>query len=104
MWKVTRKILNLKNKISFIYKDMVYIYGEKLIFGVDLKLLSFIGLNSEKIKDKIISKSSVFLGLSDILIEDKKTFEELGNKVRFIPYLYSIKHEQNNITSSIHIP
>lgn len=102
--KITRKIIEIENKISFIYNDMIYIYGENIIFGVDLKLMSFIGFDIEKLKLKISSKSSVFLGLSDILIEDKTTIEELGIQVRYIPYLYSIRNEQNNTISSLYIP
>lgn len=103
LWKITRKILEIENKISFIYKDMVYIYGENIIFGVDLKLFKYIGFKIDKLKLKISAKSSVFLGLSDILIEDKNTVEELGIPIRYIPYLYSIRNEQNNTISSLYI-
>ena len=82
---------------------MIYIYSDNFIFGVDLKLLEYIGLNTEKIKSKIISLSPVFLEHSDIFIEYKNIIEEFDNQIRFIPYLYSIKHEQNNPTSSIRI-
>lgn len=104
LFKIVRKILNIENKISFIFGDMVYIYGENIIFGVDLKLLRYMEFDIDKLKLKIQAKSSVFLGLSDILIEDKNTVEELGIQVRYIPYLYSIRNEQNNTTSSIYIP
>jgi len=104
LFKIVRKILNIENKISFIFGDMVYIYGENIIFGVDLKLLKYMEFDVDKLKLRIQAKSSVFLGLSDILIEDKNTVEELGIQVRYIPYLYSIRNEQNDTTSSIYIP
>jgi archaellum component FlaC len=104
LWKIIRKIYSLKKIITYVHGDMVYLYGEKYLFGVDLKLLSYIGLNSDKILNKIKSMSVVFLGADDILIEYKNTVEELGNKVRYIPYLFSIKNEQNDTTSIIHIP
>ena len=83
---------------------MLYIYAEKIIFGVDLKLLKYIGLDYKKIKDKIIRKSLVFLTNDKILIEYKNTVAELDNQVRYIPYLFSITNEQNNTSSVIHIP
>lgn len=104
LWKIIRKIYSLKKIITYVHGDMIYLYGEKYLFGVDLKLLSYIGLNSAKIRNKIKSMSAVFLGADEILIEYKNTVEELGNKVRYVPYLFSIKNEQNDITSIIHIP
>jgi len=101
--KIIRKMYSIENKISYQDGQMIYIYGEKIIFGVDLKLLKYIGLNPIKIKQKILQESSVFLGDSDILIEYKNSVEELDNKVRYIPYLFSITDEQNNTSSLIHI-
>jgi hypothetical protein len=83
---------------------MAYIYGEKYIFGVDLRLLEYVGFKKDKVKRIIKSKSSVFLDQNEILIEYKKYVEDLGLKVRYLPYLFSIKNEQNNITSNIHLP
>ena len=102
--KIIKKIYSLNNKISYIHGKMVYIYGDYYIFGVDLNLLEYMGANIDNIISKIKSKSSVFLQGEDIFIEYKKTIEEFDNQIRFIPYLYSIQHEQKNINSFIHIP
>lgn len=102
--KIVKKFYSFENKITYQNGQMLYIYADKIIFGVDLKLLKFIGLDFIKIKEKIIKKSSVFLTNDKILIEYKKTVTELDNQVRYIPYLFSIKNEQNNTTSVIHIP
>jgi len=102
--KVIRKFHSMENKITYQNGQMLYIYAEKIIFGVDLKLLKYIGLDYNKIKQKLINKSSVFLTNDKILIEYKKTVEELDNQVRYIPYLFSITNEQNNTSSVIHIP
>jgi hypothetical protein len=72
---------------------MLYIYGDNFIFGVDLKLLKYIGLDINKIKDKIFKLSSVFLRETDIFIEYKNIIEDLDNQVRFLPFLYSIRNE-----------
>ena len=91
--KILKKIYNLKNKITYHHKDMMYIYGEGFVFGIDLKLLKYIGLNVDKIKDKIIKLSSVFLRHDDIFIEYKNIIEDLENQVRFLPFLYSVRNE-----------
>lgn len=91
--KILRKIYNLKNKISYHHKDMLYIYGDGFVFGVDLKLLKYMGLNIDKIKNKIIKISSVFLSYDDIFIEYKNIIEDLENQVRFLPFLYSVRNE-----------
>lgn len=93
LYKIIRKISNTKKIISFINKDMIYIYADKIIFGVDLKLLRYIGLNIDKIKNKIKSVSDVFLEDNNILIEYKKYVDGLSNQVRYIPFLYSINNE-----------
>lgn len=102
--KIIRKIISIEKITTFFHEDMAYIYGEKFVFGVDFKLLKFMGLNTDKIKDKIKVKSSVFLGDEEILIEYKKHVTELDYPVRYAPYLFSIRHEQNNTISVIHIP
>jgi len=102
--KIVRKIYSLTDPIVYKHKEMLYIYGEGLIFGVDLKLLSFVGINPDKVKQKISLISKMFLKENEILIEYQNYIEILNNKVRYIPYLYSIKNEQDNSSSLIHIP
>lgn len=94
--KVIKKIKTMENIISFVHEEMIYIHGENIIFGVDLKLLDYIGFDVDKIKLKIKNVSSVFLDNKEILIEYKNTMETLENKAKYVPYLYSIRHEQNN--------
>ncbi len=91
--KILKKIISIDNKIAFKHKDMVYIYGDKLIFGVDLDLVRYMGLNVEKIENKIKSKCSVFLEDDGIFIEYKDNMERLDHSVKYIPYLYAIKNE-----------
>jgi hypothetical protein len=82
---------------------MVYIYGDKLIFGIDLRLLGYMGIDTQKIQSKIKAASTVFLDNSDIFIEYKNTISSLDNKARYLPFLYSIRNGQNNTSSLIHI-
>jgi hypothetical protein len=90
--KIIKKILSLTKSVAYKDNNMIYIYGDKLIFGIDLKQLCFIDANINKIMSKIKHKCNVFLESNEILIEYKKNVERLENKVRYIPYLYSINH------------
>lgn len=103
LYKIIKKIKSLKNIVSYIHNDMIYIYSDKLIFGVDLNLLEYIGFKKDGVKDKIKQISSVFLDSPRILIEYKNIVEELDDQVKYIPYLHSIKNEQNSTNSFIHI-
>lgn len=91
--KIITKIYSLPNKISFKHMDMIYIYGDGLIFGIDLNLLNYIGINVERAENKIKKNSSVFLENDEIFIEYKNNMERLNDSVKYIPYLYSINNE-----------
>ncbi len=101
--KAIKKIHSIDNLVSYQTGEMIYIYGEKLIFGIDLKLLKYMGFDICKLITKIIAKTSVFLRDEDIFIEYKQILNELDNQVRFIPYLHSILNEKNSPSSIIHI-
>lgn len=92
--KITRKILSEENLITIKYKGSVFIASNKLIFGIDLSTLNFVGFDVDKVLNKIKSKSSVFLDDDSIFIEYKNEIRLLDEKVFYLPYLYSIKHEQ----------
>lgn len=102
--KIVKKIYSIKNPITYVHGEMIYIYSETFIFGIDLKLLRYVGMNDIKIKEKIKKISSVFMDNSNIFIEYKKNVEMLDNQVRYIPYLYSIINGEDNTASLVHIP
>ena len=101
--KTIRKIYSIKKKYTYFHNDMVYIYGDNIIFGIDLKLLKFIGLDVNKVKNKIKEIRFAFFNENDIFIEYNQTLEEIDYKLRYIPYIISLKHEENNTISNIYI-
>ena len=101
--KIVRKIYSLENIVTFIHNEMLYLYSDNIIFGLDLKLAKYMGMNVVKLKDKIKRISTDFLGDEEILIEYKNIVDILNGKIRIIPYLYSIRNGQNNITSIIYL-
>ena len=95
MVKVIKKIKTLKKPIVYINeKDMLYLFGENLVFGIDLKLINYIGIDGNKIKSRLKSMSIVFLEGSEILIEYKEYLERLDNQPRYIPLLHSITNHE----------
>jgi hypothetical protein len=91
--RVIKKIREFKHITTYIHKDMVYLYSDNLIFGIDLKLARYIGMDVDKLILKIKSISTVFLTNDEILIEYKKNLEEMEFQARYIPYLVSIINE-----------
>jgi hypothetical protein len=89
--KILKKIYN-SNIISYLHDNMIYIYLDKYIFGIDLNLLDFIDIDRQKILNKINKISTTFLHKKDIFIEYKEKVQNLDNQVKYIPYLHSIKN------------
>lgn len=90
--KIIRKIFEIPNKVAFKYKNMIYIYGGELIFGIDINLLKYMGINTVRIEKKIKSICDVFLEDDEIFIEYKDNMERLDHSVKYIPYLYAVKN------------
>lgn len=91
--KIIRKILSIDKKVAFKHKDMIYIYGAELIFGIDLNLLQYVGFDEKKIEKKIKSICNEFLEDDEIFIVYKDNMERLNYQIKYIPFLYAIKHE-----------
>ena len=86
------KKLNTCKSISYHHDNMVYIYVEDYILGIDISLMEFIGFKYDKIIDKIKQKSSIFLTKDMIFIEYKHRIENFENQVKYLPVLYSIEN------------
>lgn len=87
--KIIKKLISLDKPISYLKGDMIYIYSNNIIFGVDLNLVDMVEYNRNKIIKKIKDKSLVFLEGSEILLEYGEYMERLKNNYKFIPYIYS---------------
>ena len=90
--KILKKIQATEDIVSYHHNDMIYMYGDKIIFGIDLNLIEFIGLNVDRVLSKIKSKSKDFLTKNTIFIEYKSRVENLDNQAKYLPYLYSIEN------------
>lgn len=91
--KVTFK--NIKksvNVVGYIHEQMLYIYTENTVYGLDLNLVNYLEYNLLETLNKIKSYCSVFLDNDEILIEYKDIIDMLNNEVKYVPFLYSIEH------------
>lgn len=89
--KIVRKLLTLKDCITYESENsVIYIYSNPFIFGIDLNIVKYVGLDVEKVRQKIKDKSVVFMEGEEILIEYKNYLERLENDIKLIPFLYSI--------------
>lgn len=83
-------IINSKNKkYIYINNGMIYfLYENKTILGISLKMLKYAGINPNKIINKIKSNTSNIVYDDDfpLAIELKK---EIGNKKYTLPFLIS---------------
>jgi len=88
---VKDKLWSLKDVVSYkSNNNVIYMYSDNLIFGIDLNVAEYVGLDIKKIESKIIKKSSVFLQGDEILIEYNNHLERLSHEIKYIPVLYSI--------------
>tara|TARA_R110002050_G_scaffold79261_1_gene169320 strand:- start:39766 stop:40365 length:600 start_codon:yes stop_codon:yes gene_type:complete len=90
--KIFNKIGQTDKIITFKHKDMVYVYSDKYIFGVDLKQVKFIKGDVNKLMNKIKGLSSVFLDNERLFIKYNNELEILNNQIKYIPLLYSINN------------
>jgi len=90
-YRILRKLLSLKNPITYIdVNGMLYIYSENIIFGIDLNILDFFKGKKDKvikklknIKNNVFANNEIFNSNGDLLIKVK-------NKKRLIPYITNI--------------
>jgi hypothetical protein len=67
---------------------MVYIYGENIIFGVDLNVLNYFQGKKEKIVERIKRLNGNTLIDYTIFNKCRDLIYKLKNKNRFVPYIY----------------
>jgi hypothetical protein len=94
-FRIIRKILSLKNPITYISDtNMVYIYGENILFGIDLNVVSLFEGKSEKIVNKVKNLENNTLVDLEIFNKCKDFILKLKNKDKYIPYIYDYEHKR----------
>lgn len=92
--KVSDKLKSIDNLIgAFINDEVIYLYGDNIIFSFDIEMCKFAGINTEKLIEKYRTMCNGFLDSETIFIYNDDV-NLLSN--RFIPFLYKIDNEQTN--------
>jgi hypothetical protein len=92
--KISSRVSQVKNPVGILINDrVIYIYGEKLIFGIDLELCELAGINKEKLTKKYEKLVGGFLDYDKIFIEYGNDIVALNDSIRYLPFLYSIDNE-----------
>ena len=87
--KIIKKILSLNNPIIYISdKNMVYIYGENIIFGIDLNIIEYSSIKKEKILNRIKNLNNNVLVTDEIFNKCKDLLYKIKYKNKLIPYIY----------------
>ena len=87
--KIINKINSLQKPISYLTKNnMLYIYGDNLIFGIDLNILGYIGIKKEKIISRINPLVEGTLSENEIFNKCKEIAGKINNGDKMIPYIY----------------
>jgi len=91
LFKIVKKILTIRDGVAYESSNkIIYLYHDNLIFIIDLNLTSYLGLNSDKIINKVKSICKKYISGNDILIEYGNHLDRLENDVKLIPFLYSL--------------
>jgi len=88
-YKIIKKILSLKKSTTFISdSNMVYIYGDNIIFGIDLNTVLMFEDKYDKILNKVKNLQNNTLVDLEIFNKCKDLIFNLKNKNKYIPYIY----------------
>ena len=73
---------------------MVYIYGENIIFGLDLNVVKLFEGKYEKIVNKIKTLENNTLVDLEIFNKCEDLILKLKNKDKYVPYIYEYGHKR----------
>jgi len=86
--KILKKIYSLNESISyFTDKNMLYILGENIIFGVNLEITEFIGIKTNSIITRVVNLRNSVLIDNEIFNKCKEFIKKLDNKYKLVPYV-----------------
>lgn len=86
--KILKKIYSLKESISyFTNKNMLYILGENIIFGVNLEITEFIGIKTNSIITRVVNLRNSVLIDNEIFNKCKEFIKKLDNEYKLVPYV-----------------
>ena len=101
--KIVSKIKSFKEVIFYVGKNnMLYIYDENIVFGVDLNMTKLIGVDSNRLLKKISDLPNSILIKNEIFNKCSGIVKKINNKnSKILPYIYRYGECNENSHSSI---
>jgi hypothetical protein len=91
------KIKSVDNLIGYIHNNrMIYLYGDGIIFGIDLELSKFIGNDPNKVISRFEKLTDGLITPKDLPSYFQEDLIKLDNAVKYIPYLWFLDELNNN--------
>jgi len=91
--KVIKKLVTADKPIAYSNGRMIYIYVDKIILGIDLKLMKYLGLSESKIKSKVHTITAGRFDNSEIFNVYEDIVGRISNSEKYIPYLRQLDYE-----------
>jgi len=92
--KIINKIYSFKNPKVYVHLNrMIYIYGDNIVFGVDIEILNYIGIDYKKVLGKMSKISNCLFIDEKIFNIYKSIINKINGKVRLIPYIYELENK-----------
>jgi|TARA_R110000803_G_scaffold55484_1_gene112419 hypothetical protein len=86
--KILKKIYSLSESISyFTDKNMLYILGENIVFGINLEVTEFIGVSTNSIITRVVNLRNSVLIDNEIFNKCKEFIKKLDNNYKLVPYV-----------------
>ena len=87
--KIINKINSFNKSISYISdNNMLYIYNENIVFGVDLNIMELIGIKKQKIINKINQLTDSLLIRNQVFNKCKSIITKTNKNNKILPYIY----------------
>ena len=100
--KIINKIKSFNSPIYYINKNnMLYIYDENIVFGIDLNVTKLIGVNNLKLIKKIGDLPNSTLIKNEIFNKCSSIVKKIKNNNKILPYIYRYGECDENSNSSI---
>lgn len=100
--KIIKKIKSFNSPIYYISKNnMLYIYDENIVFGLDLNVTKLIGINNIKLLKKISDLPKSTLIKNEIFNKCSSIIKKIKNNNKILPYIYRYGECNENSYSSI---
>lgn len=86
--KTYDKLKSIPNLVGYIHEDrLIYLYGDNFIFGIDLDNVSYVNLDSDKLKHKISDFVGGLITTNELPPQYTIDIERFDGNIKYVSYL-----------------